>query len=206
MKKKTKKIPCIVTDLDDVIVDFLGFLCDLYNSKHNTSITKNDITDWNFESLQIRDMGNVKVKGEDLRDFFLEYESAFYSSIPVMDDAKRALDYIKFLGYKVIILTARDEKHRKATEVCLWRNGIVYDELVMDWDKQKQFKRLQRKHDIFFFADDKAETCELINEHCKAQDVYLVNKPHNTSHEETEGIIRINNLLEIIRTLNKVRR
>ena len=203
-KAKRKKIPCIVSDIDDVIVDFLGFLCDLYNSKHGTSLSKADITDWNWDTLKIRDVGSKRIDGEDLKKFFEEYESSFYSSIPVMDESKRAIEYFKFLGYKVILITARKEEHRKATEVCLWRNRVPYDDLIFDWDKQKVIKKLQRNHDIMFFADDKATTCETVNDNCKVQDTYLVNKGHNKEHEESDGITRIDNLLEVIRTLKKV--
>ena len=60
-KPKRVKIPTVIVDFDDVIVDFLGFLFDLFNSKFGTSINKSDICDWSWDTLKIKDIENKKV-------------------------------------------------------------------------------------------------------------------------------------------------
>ena len=42
-KKRKRKQKAIVVDYDDTVVDFMGFLCHLYNVKNSTCVSPNDL-------------------------------------------------------------------------------------------------------------------------------------------------------------------
>ena len=78
-KSKKRKIPTVILDIDDTICSFMGFLCFLYNSKHNTSISESDLTEWGFESTKIQDKQGRVVEGKDLYQFFCKLFNSFHS-------------------------------------------------------------------------------------------------------------------------------
>lgn len=200
-----KKIPTVVLDVDDTIVDFIGFLCYLYNAKNHTSITGGDLTSWDFVGTKVEDAQGRVVKGASLRKFFKDYEDAgLYAACPVIKESALALDLMKKLGYKIILLTARDARFRRDTEINLLVNKVPYDEIIFDNDKAKQIKRLARNHSIRLFADDNEHHVANVLETDRVEECYLINRSHNKESTIPEEVVRINNLLEVVRALPDV--
>ena len=74
----------VVLDCDDVIVDFVGYVCTLHNKLHKTALTKHDLKEYNLpirsEATNIE--GDVVNKG--LFKTFKEYENhGLYGVVPV---------------------------------------------------------------------------------------------------------------------------
>lgn len=202
---KRKKIPTIITDFDDCCVDFLGFLCDLYNAKHGTFLCESDMKSWGFKDLNLTDARGNVVTGEQLYNFFKEFEPHFYAAIPVIPDSMHALKYAKMLGYKIIILTARDEAFAKATEVSILRNRIPCDQIIYNWDKAKIVDELSKTHDIHFFVDDKMDSVRPIKERGKVRNAFLMSRTHNKDEVLDDEITRISSMLEIIRNMKEIK-
>lgn len=204
--KKRNKLKTIVLDYDDTVVDFLGGLCRIHNKRYNTCISANDIQDWDFSSLEVKDARGNVVKGSELKKTFIAYEDdGLYVGLEMLGDADFALELMKKLGYKVIILTARDEKFGKQTELNLIFNRIAQyvDEVYFKADKVKKIKDLSRTHHIVLFADDKASTVQAVAEECTVDNIFLIEKPHNKNIECDESVMRVRDLLDTVRYLKE---
>lgn len=201
---RPRKIPTIVCDNDDTIVNFLSGLCKVFNKRYGTCITENDLATWNFDDLLIKDARGSEVKGEDIRKTFMEYENhGLYVGLDLLESSYDALKWMKKLGYKVIILTARDEKYGKDTELNLIFNNIAQfvDEVYFEKDKVKKIQELSKTHKICLFADDKASTVNAVAEGCKVDHIILIDKAHNRNEEVVEDVKRLRTLFEAVRFL-----
>lgn len=200
MAKKKEK--AIVLDIDDTISYFLRTLVHIYNKFNSTSLVESDIQTWEFDDLQLRDVRGNVVTGKALRETFNEYEShGLYSILPPIPEAKHALNIIKKLGYKVILLTSRKPEFQKQTILNLQHHDMPYDEVMFEKDKVKKIKELSKLYDIEAFADDRYETVIDVYENCKVKKCYLINASYNKNKELDADIIRISNVLECIRNL-----
>lgn len=204
-KKLIKKTPTVVLDIDDTVVDFIGFLCYLYNVKNDTTVSSADLKSWDFVGTKVEDAQGKVVLGETLRKFFLDYEnSGLYAALPPIKESVLAIELMRKLGYKIILLTARNEKFLKDSEINLIVNKIPYDEIIFDHDKAKQINRLAKKHSIAIFVDDNVKHVTNVHETDRVDVTYLISRGHNKDEQLPEGVVRINDLLEIVRTLPEV--
>lgn len=199
-----KKEKIVILDYDDTIGNFLGSLCQLHNRLHGTHLSEHVLNSWDFDNIEVEDVNGNIVKGSDLRRTFEEYEIQLYSSMPLLADAKFAVDTIKAIGYKVFVLTARDEKYAKETYFNVIKNDVNCDEILYDWDKSKIIKQLSKKYNIVLFADDNADTIKAVYENCKVKNVCIVNRPHNRNVELDEEIKRVGSVVDCIKYLKKV--
>lgn len=196
------KPKCGIIDLDDTFNYFTRFLCHLHNELNDTCISETDITDWNFENLNLVDVRGNTVTGKELMNTFLKYEKAgLYSCLPVIEESKRAVNLMRLLGYKIIFLTARKEEYRAATELNLIANDIIYDGVYFNKDKVQEIKRLKKTYNVQLFVDDHFDNVANVAENCRINHVFLINKEHNKNFEEGEDVIRINNLFDSVRYL-----
>jgi len=207
--KPKKKEKIVVLDADDTIFDFLGGLCKVHNKRNGTCITPADIEDWNFESLEMKDARGNVVKGVDFRKTFTDYEAdGLYVGLDILGDADFALELIKKLGYKIIILTARDDKYGKQTELNLIFNRIssYVDDIFFKADKVKKIKELSKVYHVVMFVDDRATTVASVLDNCNVDKVFLVDKGHNKTVELDEEIIRVKDLYGTVKYLKDLNR
>ena len=213
--KRKRKPHAVVLDYDDTVVDFMGFLCSVHNLYNGTCMTKNDVKGWGFKGVSLTDARGNTVTGEELMNTFKTYEKhGIYASLPVIREARKAIYDMRTLGYKVIILTARDEKYKEQTEINAMHQKVVYDELHFSSDKVKILKELSKRYNIRAFADDRAQTVLKVMDKSKVKNVFLVDAAHNRNLDEiaTEmnievedgDIKRIRDIYEILRELPDV--
>jgi len=204
--KRKRRPYAIVLDYDDTVVDFIGFLCMVHNSIHGTCMTRRDVINWGFKDINMKDARGNTVTGAEFTKTFEEWEeNGLYAALPAFKDARRAVDIMRKMGYKIIILTARDEKYRKQTELNAMHQHIYYDELHFSDDKVKTIRELSKTYNIKMFADDKAETVLKIVEKCKVKHVFIIDQEHNKDiDDDEEDIIRVRDIMEAIRYLPDV--
>lgn len=207
-KKKNKKkdlktkIPAVVFDYDDTIVSFSTFVFRYHNWKHGTCAHPSDMKKWNFEDLTMKDMAGNVVTGEDIRNTFQQLEHiGLYASLPVIKVAREAIDQLRIMGYKIIIVTARKLKFREETELNAFHQKVKYDELIFSNDKVATIKKLSKKYHIEAFADDRGLTVKNVAEQTSIPKVFLIDQSHNKD-TSGENIIRINDLSESIRHIS----
>lgn len=70
---------------------------------------------------------------------------------------------------RIVVLSAKREVHRKDAELWLKKHDVIYDELVMQKDKDKrsppEYKSdyvKQNRNKILFAIDDVGKTCQMI--------------------------------------------
>lgn len=205
MTRKIKPKVCVL-DLDDTVSQFLPFLCHLHNKLHGTCLTESDITDWNFDSLDVKDVRGNHVTGTQLRETFEKYEPhGLYACLPPLDVAKRALKVMGMLGYRVILLTARKAEYEAQTRLNLVAHDIHHDELYFNHDKVKEIKKLAKIYNVQLFADDNYQNVLNVSENCNVNNVFLIDKGHNRHYDEPDDIVRINNLFDSVRYLKEVK-
>jgi len=200
------KPKAVIVDIDDTITNFLPFLCFLHNKLNNTSITEKDITSWNFDNIEFKDVRGNETTGDELRATFRNFEDhGLYAILPPINDARFALDIIHELGYRIILMTARNAKYESQTVLNLIANRFKYDELYFEKDKVKKIKELAKTYNIVLFADDKLDTVIKVSENCNCKKIFLIDKHHNSVVELDEEITRIDNLFEAVRCLREVK-
>ena len=208
MSTKRKRRPkALLLDFDDTVVSFIETLCKIHNKKYGTCISHHDIKSWDFAGMEITDARGNKVTGEDLRNTFKYFEDhGMYAALQPLPYAKYALDTAHEIGYKIIILTARPEQYRIATEWNILSNDIAYDELYFDWDKVKKIKELSKDNNIVLFADDKPSTVQAVAENCKVKNVFLIKNPANEQSivDLHEDIKIANDLMDCIKELKQI--
>lgn len=202
--KRKRREWAIALDYDDTVVDFLGHLCSWHNHLHGTAISKNDIPAWNFSGLDVRDTKGNQVTGEDLMKTFTDYEGdGLYACLPALPNALKAMNLFKRMGYKIVVITARKEQFRRATEMNAWNQNFPIDEVVFSSDKVGSLRELNKRYNIKAFCDDKLVTVEDIYNRCNIDKVFLMTQAHNKNIEIADGIIRVNDLVECVRYLDE---
>ena len=202
MRKKKEKI--IVVDYDDTVVDFMGFLCRIHNKLNGTCITPSDFKEYDFDKVEIKDVRGNIVHGTEVRDTFLEYEShGLYSALYILPEARFALKFMRELGYKIFILTARKEEYEKQTIMNMLNLNIPYDEVIFCPSdlKAKKIRQLSKTYNIQMFADDKASTVKDVAESTNVNHVVCINQAHNRDEDFDEDVIRVDTLFEAVRLL-----
>lgn len=115
----------IALDVDGVLLDTMGYFCEVYNNLYKDDKTKNDITRFGFSE----DWGMSE------EEFWEVFDICRHGEIEPID--KKACKYIKKIHKKhdIDIVTARPEKDRPYILSALHRleiwNDIHYDKLVL---------------------------------------------------------------------------
>jgi 5'(3')-deoxyribonucleotidase len=94
----------LVIDMDEVIVDFMGPLIDIYNKRFKSDITLEDITSWELP----RDMK------------YIFYDPGYFLSLKPITDAIYGLTYLKYKGHDVIIATSPSKEPDIAYQKYNW--------------------------------------------------------------------------------------
>lgn len=210
--QRKRKPKCIVLDFDDTIVDFCGKLCWLHNKLYGTSVSKLDIKDWEFDSLDFKDGAGNRVLGKELRQTFKDWEGHIYDTIEPLDGAPDALKLAYDRGYKIVILTARNIKFEQHTMMSIMQHDLPYTPGLIfhnpydpkkeeEKEKHKYFKRdkineLKKEYNIVRFVDDKFVTVQDIAENCRAvKECVLLTMPSNQEIEIDEDLMTREDLL-----------
>lgn len=200
-KLKPKAIVC---DSDDCLVGFMQGLCDLHNSLYKTCVTPSDIKEYDMTKAHMKDVNGNEVEGSELMQTFKDYEDhGIYASLEPLQYVIRALDIIKLYGYHIIVLTARNEKYRKQTEMNFMKHKMKFDDIVFteSREKAKTIRKLAKTYNIVAFIDDKASTVIDVNENTNVNQVYIINQKHNEGFDLDDEIQRVNSVFDIVRNL-----
>ena len=125
--------------------------------------------------------------------------------IPVKPGAKELLEALKQAGYTIVLLTARPYKQYKRifadTQEWLNNNGLLYDSIIWDEDKNTRLVREFGQERISFFIEDVAKNANQIA--ALGVPCYLINAAYNEDAILQPGVIRVNNLAEVAENLKE---
>lgn len=204
-KRKSNRKYAVLLDIDDTVLNFIETLCKLHNYDNGTTLVPSDLTDWNFDELNIQDVRGTKVTGENLRQTFSKYEShGLYAILKPLEGARNAINTMKLLGYKIVFITARNPQFELQTRLNLFANNIHFDELHFTDNKVAKVKELSKVYNFVLYCDDNYENITKVFENCKVKYCYLVNKRHNERLELDDEIGRINGIWDVLKYLKEV--
>lgn len=136
------------------------------------------------------------INDKELNDFIQAKIEDVYSSVKPVEKAKETIKKLYDSGHTIILITARDQKHRALTEDWLKKNNIPYHELHHNDNKAP----LAAEKNISLFIDDRKENAFEIA--AKDIPVILVNKYHNYDFKGSEKITKVQNWSEISEKIN----
>lgn len=139
---------------------------------------------------------------EDMKDKYRQ--SGIKSKMPTNDGASTVTNYLKVLGFKIVIITSRPyEKYSRIypdTLEFLKYNNIYFDAIL--WDKEKHLTIIKEFPNLVALVEDNYDNARAV-----AKEGYkvllMLNEEDKCSIkiDHNPNIIRINNLHEIIRNI-----
>ena len=183
----------IAIDIDGVLLDIVVNFCDIFNKKHGTSFTRDDVTNWEF-------FYDWNISEEEAFEIFFEiYENTM--SIPFIDDAAPRIMEKLNKKQDVYILSARNSEYRiQIIEKLDFHNikrGSHYTDLILVKHKPLAAKQ---NYEFDIYVDDNPHLAEAVK---LMEDRYLLlfdqpwnRKPHPfltvKSWHEIEALIQWN--------------
>lgn len=200
--KRSKGEKVCGIDLDDVLADSTPAWINYANKTMKTELLEAhpdlDSMRWLWETY---------IDLYDLKQHVPYYYYRLLKEMYRVSDVKKELNVIKnaptllrLLGkeeYKRVIITGRSESSSKITIDWLVSKGLEFDEII--FDKDKHVKILLRFPDLSFMVEDNRDIANIVGKwgYC----VFLLTNRYNFG--SVGNVIRVNNLMEIIRSLEE---
>lgn len=191
MKKKI-----IGIDLDDTITDIQDEMKE-YASVFDQENNGHGIV--NPNKYLVGEMYNWS--DEMKNKFFSTYRKNIIMHARVRQDVEKIFSKWQSLGYKIIIITARNSKYYDNpyldTYKWLKEHNVPFDELIVE---SKNKKEICYRLNIDYFVDDMPNNCISVNELENVQVFIMHNGNNNCNNKE---IFRINNFEEMDNIIKK---
>jgi hypothetical protein len=131
------------------------------------------------------------LSSEVIDDFLNERLEKIYSEVSPLQKAKETINYLSENGYKIILITAREQCFRNLTARWLTDHNILYTELYHDDDKAP----IAVEKDIDLFIEDNYENAtQIVNQNIN---VLLMDKYHNQDIKKHGLLQRVDNWNDI---------
>lgn len=182
----------IAVDIDEVLCRTNDYFLEDFNSEHNTNFTRENITSYDYSSLDGFESKYVfeKVKTH-VSEKLISYE--------ISQDAITTLKKLKEIGHELFILTSRFDETEEDTKKwifahfgvsffkeIIFTNGVINNSCKSDYCINKDFDILIE--DAPHYAQKSSE---------KGIKVLLMDCPWNGDVVETKNLIRVKNWKEI---------
>ncbi len=180
--------PAIGIDIDGIIGDSDKTFRKYINKKFGFTLKRSDITKFMYEDILL-------IPKSKMKEFWKEFtEKKLWKEIPLLPNAKTAINYLKD-KYYIVIITARPETIKDMTIEWLSENGIYYDKLFFvneEKGESKLNKIFRANINLRFHIEDRVEfALEFANEKIK---VLLFDYPWNRDIKkkyDPEYLIRV---------------
>lgn len=190
--KAIKGNSIVGVDIDGILADYPFSFMEFVNKHLKRKITKEDLISYNLKEC----MGLTTEQYIEMKDLYRQ--SGEKRFIPLVDGAKEFLNFLNDFGYTVILLTARPYKKYKRifadTQEWLKSNGLKYDSIIWDEEKDERLVREFGRNRISCFVEDSLSNANKISD--LGITVYLLDKVYNQGNMN-ENVIRIKKLANI---------
>jgi 5'(3')-deoxyribonucleotidase len=155
----------VAVDLDDVVLDFLGGVLASVNMERGSSLTREDITEWNLHPIL------DPILGENFWDW-LERKDWLWANFSAVPGAIGGLEQLRRKGYYLECLTSKPDwaEHNVWKWLGKWRPPFQRVTIVNQESKV-------RYSDARWLIDDKPRNC--IEWMAEGRDAILFDRPHN---------------------------
>lgn len=181
-------------DIDDTITNsynkIIDYTCNYYN--YDKDYVLNNKLTYDFF-----------VNNESFPNYeefvFNNYEKILYD-VELKENVKETLDLLHDMGYKIIFITARNDKEYREsynfTYEYLKRNNIYFDEVYTNVSNKGKFCK---EHNVKLFIDDSISNCIKVNN----EGIYplLFTNIYNEHCNLFDRLNNYNELMNIIKTL-----
>lgn len=124
----------IKVDIDGVLRNILSPMCKLYNEQFKTKIKEENVNEYavdKFFTKIKKELGYSAVKF-----FFEDNSKEIFRNAPIYEGAKEALDILKSLGHKIVIVSwQRTLENKINTLEWLNEHNIQYDDICFTNNK-----------------------------------------------------------------------
>ena len=174
--------PLVCCDIDGVLNDLLGPLCDGLWARHGVWIRPEEIVSWDTPRALVGDAA------DEIFD-----DLALTGELPFMLPALTAMRQIRGMARQIHIVTARPDTDDMVAATRRWLDvyGIPYEKLVFTADKAAY----GRANGARYMIEDSLRHAKACHE--LGIGVFLVDAPYNREIEPVGGIWRVQSLLEI---------
>lgn len=183
----------IAVDVDGVLLDAIEIFCSLYNEKHNTHYTHNNVQNWGF----YEDWG---ISEKEFWKHFQEVAKHIEEYPPIDENIAGAVMFLLNRAHKVDILTnalAEPEKIKERLAEFDIRQGKEYEEFIKNTEK---FDKAEQDYDIY--VDDNPNLADKII----GTDKYLVlfRQNWNRNIKANNNILPVSNWMGVLRAIEKI--
>jgi 5'(3')-deoxyribonucleotidase len=171
----------IALDLDGVLLDFSGGLCEAIKTEYDVDLMPEDITDWDLHPVLDPIIGYSWWKWLRERDWL-------WPNFPAVDGAIGAIDRLRRDGHYLEIVTAKPDWATFAVWQWLgkWRPMVHRVTIV---NTKGESKAHATNADILI--DDKIENCLEWVESRSAGEAIVFGQPYNTEADAIDSVYRI---------------
>ena len=189
--------PDLVFDMDDVLVPFAEYVCEMMNKIGEFSTTSNylEYRFSNYHSVDHKTFTRMII------------ESNLYANIPAYSGAIDTLNALCRQGFNIHLVTARDSRTNAVKNTKEWidTNKVPFSSLTIMGGKENNLKSFYYK-DIgaSILVDDALHNIFDAIEHAPNVKPFVVTRPWNVNNERVnaliaEGrVIRINSVSEVV--------
>ncbi len=181
-------------DIDGVLADYPGGYVDFINKELGTNYSREGVTNYDIGAH----FGIPRPDIIRLKDKFRQTGQKRY--LNTCEGAKEFLQALRNAGYTVVLLTARpyNKYKRMFADTIYWlnQNGLPFDGIIFDEDKEAYLLRNYGAENVCFFVDDHQNNANLISD--AGVKCYLLNRPYNTQAQLKENVHRVDDLKEVL--------
>ncbi|OGB74314.1 hypothetical protein A2V68_00965 [candidate division Kazan bacterium RBG_13_50_9] len=192
----------IAVDLDEVLGEFIGEFLKLYNRKHGTDWSFNDVINYHWPAF----MG--KTTEELVDEVYKFFETDSFRNLPVVEGAKEGIAELA-KNHELCVVTGRQNVIEGATHKWLDHNFPgVFKAVEFTNNYPKGNSPTLSKGEVCkrlgceVLIDDDSRHVETLMTH--GVRVILFNKPWNSYHRLPSSVRRANNWSEIIEAVNQM--
>ena len=186
-------------DIDGVLADYPRSFVEFINQELGTNHNPDEVKNYDiYEELGIDTELGVKLKDKYRQSGQKRY-------IPVIDGAKEMLEGLREDGYKIVILTARPYKkyNRIFPDTMEWlkKNGLVFDAIIFDEEKEERLLKEFGTNRVEFFIDDVVKNANAISN--LGGKCLLVDRPYNQGADLKKNVTRVGSIKEVLDHVNE---
>lgn len=188
------KKPIIAVDVDDVLAGINRAMMEFVNKEFGTNLTWDDYTaPGEYHQYWEKIWGVSNEEAERRYQAFVEAES--HGNLPLIDGATQAIDHLK-KRFELVIITARDHKHKDETHQWLAQHfpQTFKDVLFLplnEEDGKKVHKAVVAKEiGASYLIDDNVDHCTVAHQ-AGITALLFGDYGWNKHHQIPKGVIRV---------------
>jgi 5'(3')-deoxyribonucleotidase len=191
----TLLFPDVAFDADDVVIDFVGGICETLSRDYGVDVNPESITSWNFGQFIDH------IIGEDWWTWMEKHAWLWHEKFKPIPGAIGSLETLRREGWRLELITAKPAWAEVAVWAWLGRYARVPTFQTVTIVPQPNVTG-QKKHDVSsatILVDDRPENCHEWQESREDRLAILFDRPHNHHDHELVRAKDWRHVVELLR-------